>query len=265
MATINTFITDRVLRFNMMNQGDTSEIMWSLTQVADPSLTFASESNEITDAIGNVVANIDRAKTAEFSGSNAFFDLSLFAAQQGTEKEIGSTSNKIDTPCFEVLKADGSGAATATLAHTPKNVADVKAIYALNGDDTLSTKIPVDTAAGAGKFSIAGNVVSLPTDAVDGDEYFIQYVYEAEDGVAVTAKATEFPKAGYGIMEVLGYDICNQSEKIYAYYIFPNAKLQADAELNFSSDNQNHPFTIQCRQQYCDREKVLVKLVIPEQ
>lgn len=265
---INTFITDRVLRFNMMNQGDRSELLWSLTQISDPSLSFSTESEEITDAIGNVVANIDRAKTAEFTGSNAFFDMSLFAAQHGTEKEIGAAGSAIVTPCFEIVKAEDDGAGAlkvCTLEHTPSNDTEIKAIYALNGDDTLSTKVVRDTAAAAGKFALAGDQLSLPTDANIGDEYFIQYEYEAESGVAVTAKATEFPKAGYGVMEVLGYDVCNQSDKIYAYWIFPNAKLQSDAELSFAADSQEHPFTIQLHQEYCDREKVLCKLIIPEQ
>ncbi len=266
---INTFITDRVLRFNMMNQGNRSELFWSLTQVTDPSLTFETESQEITDAIGNTVANIDKSKKGTFSGSNAFFDMSLFAAQHGTEKVTGSASSKIVTPCFEIITAtdsDNDGTMDlVTLGHTPSNDAEIKAIYALNGDDTLSTKITRDTSAGAGKFALSADSLTLPTDTVAGNEYFIQYEYEAESGVSVTAKATEFPKAGYGIMEVLGFDVCNQSEKIYAYWIFPNAKLKSDAELSFASDAQTHPFTIDLRQEYCDREKVLAKLVIPEQ
>lgn len=211
-TNINSFITDRVLRFNMMDQGDHDNLLWSLTQVTDPSIAFTSESQEITDAIGNVVANIDRSQACEITGSNAFFDIDLFAAQHGTSKEIATSTKKIVAPVFVTLKAedDGSGAiATVTLDKTP--IDDPTAIYYLNGDSTLSNKCVKATAADVDKFAYAAGVITLPTaitlsdgstQPVEiGDEFFIQYEYEMEAGVAVTATATEFPKAGYGVME----------------------------------------------------------------
>lgn len=267
MATfnVNNFVTDKVLRFNMESHTDGS-IMWSLTQVSDPSLNFTSETDEITDAIGNPVAQLDRAKSAEFTGSNAFFDLSLYAAQHGVEKQVATEDAPIEeTPCFETLTVPSDGSLSVTLAHKPTAIPT--AIYYLNGDDTLSTKVAYSATAGEGVFTYDEDTytITFPSDAVAGDEYFIQYEYEATSGVAVTVTANDFPVAGKGVMEVLGYDICDQSKQIHAYWVFANAKLDSNVDISMSRDDQAHPFTIKCMTQYCDRKKLMVKLVIPDE
>ena len=65
-------------------------------------------------------------------------------------------------------------------------------------------------------------------------------------------------------MEVLGTDVCDQSTLIHAYVIFPNAKLDANVDISFATDG-NHPFTIQAQQAYCDKEKRLFQIVVPDE
>ena len=54
------------------------------------------------------------------------------------------------------------------------------------------------------------------------------------------------------------------TEKIHAYVVFPNAKLDANVDLSFTTDG-NHPFKLIAQQSYCDSEKVLYKIVIPKE
>ena len=90
------------------------------------------------------------------------------------------------------------------------------------------------------------------------------YNYAAENAVAVTGDALNFPKAGKFVMEVLGTDTCDPTTLIHAYLIFPNAKLDANVDISFTTDGK-HPFKLICQQNYCDSKKVLFQIVVPEE
>ena len=83
---LNNFLIERVRRGTMFSD-TTGEALWSITQIKDASLSMSSETADATDAIGNVITQFDRSKNAEFSGTNALWDLGLSAAQFGGEKE----------------------------------------------------------------------------------------------------------------------------------------------------------------------------------
>ena len=64
-------------------------------------------------------------------------------------------------------------------------------------------------------------------------------------------------------MEVLGCDVCDPTTLIYAYVVFPNAKLDSNVDITFSTDGK-HPFTLKAQQNYCSKEKELFKIIIPQ-
>lgn len=133
------------------------------------------------------------------------------ATQSGTVKNVASATNKIKSPCFETIEIDGS--ATYTLSHTP--VEPIQTIYLLNGDGTTGTNYASGTAASDTEFALAENVLTPPTGLANGDQLFVLYEYEAgEDGegaVAITNSANNFPVGCKFIMEVLGADVCDQT------------------------------------------------------
>lgn len=267
---LNNFVIDRIIRGVATAQGDNEklgihkgDVLFSINQIQNASLTTSSESTDAVDALGVPVATFYRAKNAEFSAENALFDMNLMATQSGTVKNVASTENKIKTPCFETIDIDGS--ATYTLSHTP--VEAVKTIYLLNGDGTTGTTYTNDTSASATAFVLSENTLTPPTGLKNGDQLFILYEYEAgEDGegaVAITNSANNFPVGCKFIMEVLGADVCDQTNLIYAYIVFPNAKLSPDFDWSIATDSV-HPFSMRVMQQYCDKEKALFQVIIPE-
>jgi len=261
---VRNFVIDRVLR-GVMLHSSTGEALWSINQIEDPQLSVSSDTTDAVDALGNPIMTFERAKTAEFSASNSLFDLGLLAAQSGTSVEQSTALAKIETPCFEEVTYAGS---TITLKHTPNasGAAGIPYIYALNGDGTLGTKYPYAASASASAFSFSGTTLTVPTGASSGDMFLVIYHYDADnsdEAVAVTNSAVNFPSAGKFVMEVLGCDVCDISTKYYAYIIFPQAKLTSDFDLSFTTDG-NHPFTIRANQEYCDHEKKLFQIVIPE-
>ena len=112
-----------------------------------------------------------------------------------------------------------------------------------------------------------------------GEQLFVMYDYEA-DGAAETKEdnkvtekargavevvnsATKFPVGCKFIMEILGADVCNQTDLIYAYLIFPNCKLSPDFDWSIATDS-THPFSMKAMQEYCDKQKRLFSIIIPE-
>ena len=259
---INNFVIDRVLRGMMFSTADGS-YMWSINQITEPSLNITSETAEAVDALGSRIAVFNRGKSAEFTAQNSLFDLGLFAAQNGVEvQEAGSGAGQaIPTPMFEEITV--TGAASYVLTETPTTAPST--IYKLNGDGTLGTSYAKDASASATTFvyDTATHSITPPTGLSNGDKLFVMYDYALTAGTAVTGDAVNFPKAGKFIMEILGADVCDPTTLIHAYLVFPNAKLDANVDLSFTTDG-NHPFTIQCQQSYCDTEKILYQLIIPE-
>lgn len=251
---LNNFVVDRIVR--AIGKNKDGEILFAINQVTNASLNVTSETAEAVDALGTPIAVFNRAKTAEFSAENALFDLDLMATQAGTKKVVAKAGAPIVVPAFDPVEG-------GKLKHAPKGA--VK-FYAVNGDGSMGEALPVSADGGTdGGIVVEGTTVTaLPKDA-EGNEIQVLAVYEfeAENAVAVVNSATEFPKACELVLEVLGCDVCNQEELIYAYVIFPNFKISPDFDWSIATDG-THPFSGQAMQDYCDTKKELYKLVIVE-
>lgn len=218
---VNNFVIDHVLRGLMTSSADGS-VMWSINQVTEPSLNVTSDTAEAVDALGSPIATFNRGKQAEFTANNSLFDLGLFAAQNGVEKEVASSESKIKTPAFETISVPTTVTNPVTLKHKP--MVTPTEIYQLKGDGTMGDKLVYSSTAKSGCFTYDESVhaITFPASGVTaGSEYFIQYEYEATSAVAVTGDAINFPRAGKFIMEVLGTDVCDPSTLIHAYIVFP--------------------------------------------
>lgn len=254
---LNNFVIDRIVRGVALSQKDDS-VLFSINQIQNASLNCASESADAVDALGTPIATFYRAKSAEFSAENALFDMSLMATQLGTNKKVASKDAKILVPAMETFTVVEGG--KYELKHSPK-VAPTE-IYALNGDSTFGTKYSKATGASATEFSIADKTISLPEGITVGTDMFVMYEYESEKAVEVVNSATEFPTGCKFVMEVLGCDVCDQTNLIYAYVIFNNFKLSPDFDWSIATDGA-HPFSGKAQQDYCDKEKRLFSIIIP--
>ena len=253
---LNNFVIDRIVRGVALSQKDDS-VLFSINQIQNASLNCASESTDAVDAMGTPIATFYRAKSAEFSAENALFDMNLMATQLGTTKKVASASSKITVPAMENFTATSG---TYTLKHTPKT-APVE-IYALNGDSTFGTKYTKATSASATSFAIDGANITLPTGLDANTEMFVMYEYEASQAVEVVNSATQYPVGCKFVMEVLGCDVCDQTNLVYAYLIFPNFKLSPDFDWSIATDG-SHPFSGKAQQDYCDKQKLLFNVIIP--
>ena len=256
---LNNFVIDRIVRGVALSQKDDS-VLFSINQIQNASLNCASESTDAVDALGTPIATFYRAKSAEFSAENALFDMNLMATQMGTAKKVATASSKITVPAMESFTvAEGL---KYTLKHAPK-VAPTE-IYAINGDSTFGVKYTSATSASATAFAYdeANHALTLPTGVKAGSEMFVMYEYDSENAVEVVNSATNFPVGCKFVMEVLGCDVCDQTNLIYAYLVFPNFKLSPDFDWSIATDG-THPFSGRAQQDYCDKQKLLFNIIIP--
>lgn len=261
---LNNFVIDRIVRGVALSQKDDS-VLFSINQIQNASLNCASESTDAVDAMGTPIATFYRAKSAEFSAENALFDMNLMATQLGTSKKVASASSKIVVPAMESFTVPEGENPSYKLKHAPK-VAPTE-IYAINGDSTFGvkyTKATGSASASATAFAYveATQTLTLPTGLTAGDEMFVMYEYESEEAVEVVNSAKNFPVGCKFVMEVLGCDVCDQTNLIYAYVIFNNAKLSPDFDWSIATDG-SHPFSMRAQQDYCDKEKRLFSIIIP--
>jgi hypothetical protein len=256
---VSNFVIDRILRGVMTSTADGS-VMYSINQIENPSLECTADEKKAVDALGTTIQTYHLAKNATLSAENSMFDLSLMATQLGTEKKVATTASKITVPAFETIDVAG---ATAVLKHTPTET--LTAIYALKGDSTMGTKYLPNATATADKFAfdLESKTITLPTGVTVGSQIFVMYEYLSDAAVEVVNSANSFPKAGKFVMEVLGNDVCDPTTLIYAYVIFPNAKLDPNTTVQFSTESK-HPFKMLAQQAYCDKQKTLFKIVIPQ-
>lgn len=251
---IKNFIVDRVVRGNMYDH-KTGELLWSLNQIQSPSLSMESESVDAVDALGTPIMSFDRSKTCTLSAENAIFDLSLLGEQAGSEAVEGTRI----VPVFESHDVTEDGG-KITLAQTPAE--DVKYIYVLNNDGSLGTQYVVGTAASDTEFAIDGKEITLPTAIKKDSRVFVSYDYEGKATYVVNS-ASNFPKAGKFVMEVLGRDVCDATTEIYAMLVLPNAKLSASTEVSFETE-MTQGFELTAQQDYCSKDNELFVLIIPE-
>lgn len=263
----NSFVIDKAVKCYMVSPS-TGDILWTLSELVDPTMNVTSETREKTNAMGATIATFNNGSAAEFSASNALFDLSLSAAQFGTERNVASETNKIRTPRFETHIVP-TGTSEITLDKVPVGVsgAEIKKIYILNGDNTINfnNEYVLGSSPSATEFTLdaASKKITLPTGLPDNAQILVKYEYDAVSAIEVVKDATKYPTAGAFYLEVLGHDVCAPDITYVGYLIAPNAKLSTDVELGFDTES-NHPFTITCLQNYCDPQKRLFSIVIPE-
>ena len=250
---LNNFVIDRVVR-GIATDMKTGDVLFSINQITNPSLNCSSESTDAVDALNVPIATFYRAKTAEFSAENALFDMNLLATQAGTTKKVASSTAKIDAPCFQTIDVEDKKT-SYTLSHTPKTGTTPK-IYVLNGDGTLGEKVVIDTSASARTVALTGTTLSIVAGDAGykaGEQLFVMYEYEADGAekngaIEVANSANNFPVGCKFVMEILGADVCDQTNLIYAYLVFPNAKLSPDFDWSIATDS-THPFSMKAMQE----------------
>lgn len=250
----NELILDRV-RSLTTHDLETSELLFRLTSLEDPSLNCTAEGEEVVDAIGALITTLYRAKKATFSASNSLISLDLAAAQYGTKKEVGG---KVIDYAYEILTVEVKGEGDTATYSVPKlknaPIKDsVKYIYSIEGGQ-IGTAYKVAAAASETEAVVgADGSITLPTSVKSGKIY-VEYTYENTNAMRVVNKASNFPSACSMIVYAYFKDVCNENKVYSGKIICPKAKLNPEqVELALTSTGK-HAFEFTMMRDYCAEE-----------
>lgn len=224
-----------------------NDILWTIKDVSEFSISNSSETVDAVDGLGVVIESYLRSKSAQMTGSNALFDMPLAAAQAGTKV----TAGEADIDFHDVLKL-AKGATEVTLSKTPKTGGEPEIVYVCNADGSLGEKMAVGASEGATYAN--GKITFTSSPATDGDvQIFVPYTYTETKANKFTNFTDADTIPGRVVVEGIGKDVCSH-ELCYFYAIAPYAKLTLDGEYNFGSPDATHAFTIDCKREYCGEE-----------
>lgn len=234
-------------------QGDP---LYVLSQLSGLTINVAGESTDITDAQGNIVATIWRAKTGTLTATNAFLSLPLIASKSGSEAEIATAENAITMPKIDTVAAGN----TLTLSgYTTGNAITVSAVDA---NYNMSSKTyTLGTAASATEFAIADGVLTPPTDTEE-IMYIVKYNRSVTDGAKITNRSDKMPKAIRLTFKVLILDPCDQTNVKAAYIYLPSFQPSPEMEINLAADSQTLDYSGTLHVNYCSIEKELFTIYI---
>ena len=236
------FALDRVLSVAGADVID-NKVIFLADQIVDPSLSFTSETEDIVDAMNNVVMVMENGRGATFGASNAFFNTQILAAQVGGEVETGATEiTKYD---IVTLKEGGLGELTATAKGTGAKV------YKLSSDGSLTTAEAIDGTITEGKVTVTG--------ATAGEKVLVVYTAEVTASEKISAFADAKNKLMNVTAEVLLRDLCK--EELYYAYLVMRGKLSGEAEWGMTRDG-NHAFEIRCFPEYCGDKKLVDVIIV---
>ena len=243
------FALDRVLSVAGTDVID-GKVLFLADQIVDPSLSFTSETEDIVDAMNNVVMVMENGRGATFGASNAFFNTQILAAQVGGEVESGATEiTKYDIVTFkEVVEGENKvvkGELSATTEATSAKV------YKLSTDGSLTTAEAVDGTIADGAVTVTGSAA--------GDKFLVVYTAKVEASEKIAAFADAKNKLMNVTAEVLLRDLCK--EELYYAYIIMRGKLSGEAEWSMTRDG-NHAFEIRCFPEYCGDKKLVDVIIV---
>lgn len=237
---------------------ETSDVIARLTMLEDPSLQTTSDADEVTNAQGELIDKIYKAKKGRFESSNSLLSLDLMALQYGTEKKVASLTNKIVAPCEEIIKISDK---KATLSHEPANADDLKYVHVFK-DGNLGVKFEKSTTAADGKFALSGKEITF-AEGVTGEVYVL-YNYESESAVEVANNSENFPKTVGVTMFGIFHDKCNPNVKYLGGFVAKKGKIDPSSiEVAFNPTGK-HPFAVDFVKDFCDESADLFKVFVAE-
>ena len=177
-------------------------VLYTLTQLQEASISISAESNDVTDKDGNLVKRFWRAKTGEFTATNAFINLNILGEEAGSGKVEATNAHTITAP--GILIAKSSDGASVTLAH----VTGAPKVYGMETNGTLGTAFQTGGTATTTTFTFddSTGVLTLPLSN-EYTQYLIRYDRELTSGaVEMVNMADKFPGTIRLVLKVLCVD-----------------------------------------------------------
>lgn len=225
---LSTFVPERPIY--AVGENSDGSLAWMTNQLMDFQISVDAEEDTKTDANGNTIFSISRAKSCDVSFTTPLLTLELVASMNGSEVERGSNANLISVPKFETVKLVATSGkvtidtttTTISLAQVVRNsgtvgtpVYKVSAAFLTKDGSTRKKLEKGTTTPASGEFvftkgsGTADTVTVLNADYDEGSSILITYEYDTADAIQIVNSAEEFPVASVVKVLVRGYDVCD--------------------------------------------------------
>jgi hypothetical protein len=253
------FIPRRILEVAQFGADNAVKFVLGQNAVSNGKVATEGEEKLIKDANGSTMFSIPQGKSCKVTFDVHVRDLALFAAMNGTEREIGSETNKIRVPVHETITI-GEGVTEITLPTGKPIVNDgttAEPVYnisvcKLSDEGSLEKNFTQGSAAAGDVFTCTNTKLTFAEGTLaEGDTIEYMYEYETAEAATLSVDANTYPVAGKMRFRVEGCTVCNPEELIDVWYTFPNALLSVANELDMGDPEQVVSVTATASYSYC--------------
>lgn len=266
----NTFIGKKAIK--ALGIDSDNKVVWYTQQIKDFNIKTEGTDDTKEDAYGSIVATIPKSKKCSISWTTPFIDMNLIAAQNGTSKNIATTSANLTVPIIEDITVTASMITSNVASIVLENSAKAEngnyniTVMRASSDNSVDTNFEQAASAAVGKYTYTTGTKTITfaaNDVVAGDRLIIKYVYDTAAAVSLVVSATDFAKAQKVLVLVEGCDVCDQTKAIYAYYNFPNATMSNSSDIKIGLDSELS-IEMNCAYDYCSTNKEFYTMSIAQ-
>lgn len=255
---LDDIIIDRI-QMAVAESPTTGELLYTLTQLSEATLSTSSESKDAKSAEGSLIKKFYQGKAGTFSATNAMINLNIVGAASGSEKTVATSAAPIRMPKIVIVN---QGTTTYDLVGDSSDtvVEGTITVNELGNNGTLGKAYTLSSSASATTFSVTDNVVTLPTDTTV-DRFVIKYERNSQNSVSITNSADKFPSTIKLTLKALAIDPCTPDVLRPCYIILPSFQVSPDLEITLTTEGTLN-YTGDLQIDYCSANKKLYEIVM---
>ena len=231
--TLDDLVIDRI-QMAVAEKTD-GTLLYTLTQLSEATIETTAESKEAKSAEGSLIKKFYQGKAGTFTATNAMINLNVIGAASGTDKVIGSASQKVQMPKIVIVN---KGTSTVELVDGTNEtlVADSIRVNALGNNGAMGKAYELSTGeASATAFKLSGNTLTLPTDS-SADRFVIKFERNAANAVKIVNASDKFPGTVKLTLKALAVDPCEPDTLRSCYIIIPSFQVSPELSITLSTE-----------------------------
>lgn len=246
-------------------------LLYTLDQLSSANIEVSSDPTEITDKNGNIIRQIYRSKTANFTATSALLSPAILNAGSGSNVVTGSQT----MPKVEVVKASvPAGTSTAAVPSTydlsaanyKQGTVRIIGITSNGVSGNAMTEADLTTAGKIAQDATSGHyILTLPDkdSTNEYDQYLVMFDRTIE-GEKLINRADEFPDTIRLTLYAAVVDPCDDQPKA-AYIYIPSFQPSPAMTISLDSGSTTIDYTGAIQVDYCSPCKQLYTIFFPSE
>ena len=255
--TLDGIVIDRI-QMGIAETTDQSELLYTLTQLTEPTIEITAESKDATDANGTLIKRFYTGKSGTFTAQNAFIDFNILGASTGSGKEVASAQNSFTIPRIIYVDAD----------ETTVDIDDVVVegsmkVNAIANNGTMGKAYTQGAGGDGNTYAFSDGRLTMPQDA-NADRYVVKYDRTVTaDAVRVLNKANQYPDTIRLTLKALAIDPCDAGTVRACYIVLPSFQVSPETSIDLQTESTLE-YTGELQVDYCSADKTLYEIYMVE-